>query len=102
MQAKSQQDIPQELLHLRERIDHIDEEILSALKRRFEITSKVGQLKAEHGLDSVDPAREQEKLQRLSQLAEQNGLNSHFVHQLFQLLFNEVVRNHRSFVRSGG
>lgn len=102
MQAKPQPNVPEELLQLRERIDHIDEEILAALKRRFEITNRVGQLKAAHGLDSVDPVREQEKLQRLRMLAEQNGLNSHFVHELFQLLFNEVVRNHRRFATRNG
>lgn len=79
-------------------IDSIDEEILAALTRRFEVTGKVGELKATHGLDSVDPVREQEKLQRLRDLAAQKGLNGDFVHALFQLLFNEVVKNHRTFL----
>lgn len=87
--------LPQELLQLRERIDSIDEEILSALARRFEVTEKVGQIKALHALDSVDPVREQEKLQRLCALAEQKGLSGILVHELYQRLFNEVVKNHR-------
>lgn len=99
MQAETKSTVPQELLQLRDSIDSIDEEILSALARRFEITNKVGQLKATHGLESVDPAREQEKLQRLRQSAEQKGLNIRFVHELFQQLFNEVVKNHRNFLQ---
>jgi chorismate mutase len=99
MQAETKSDVPQELLQLRDSIDSIDEEILSALARRFEITNKVGQLKAAHGLESVDPVREQEKLQRLRQSAEQKGLNARFVHELFQQLFNEVVKNHRNFLQ---
>ncbi len=90
--------LPQELLQFRERIDSIDEEILSALARRFEVTVRVGQLKAEHGLDSVDPVREQEKLQRLRASAENLGLDSALVHELFQRVFNEVVKNHRQLL----
>ena len=99
MQAETKSTVPQELLQLRDSIDSIDEEILSALARRFEITNKVGQLKATHGLESVDPVREQEKLMRLRQSAEQKGLSSRFVHELFQQLFNEVVKNHRNFLQ---
>ncbi len=90
--------LPQELLQHRERIDSIDEEILSALARRFEVTMRVGQLKAQHGLDSVDPVREQEKLVRLRNSAEQKGLDSALVHELFQRVFNEVVKNHRQLL----
>jgi chorismate mutase len=99
MQAETKSTVPQELLQLRDSIDSIDEEILSALARRFEITDKVGQLKASCGLESVDPVREQEKLHRLQQSAEQKGLNTRFVHQLFQQLFDEVVKNHRNFLQ---
>jgi chorismate mutase len=98
MQAETRPVIPAEMLQLRDRIDLIDEELLSTLARRFEITRRVGELKAAHGLDSVDPLREQEKLAQLRALAEQKGLDSRFVHELFQLLFSEVVKNHRSFL----
>src|SRR5690606_7797918 len=98
MQTDSAPHVPPELLQLRDSIDRIDEDILNSLARRFEVTMQVGRLKAAHGLDSVDPVREQEKLERLSRMAEQKGLNSRFVHQLFQCLFDEVVRNHRTFL----
>jgi chorismate mutase len=93
--AESKSAVPQELLQFRDRIDSIDEEILSALARRFEITERVGQLKAQHGLDSVDPVREQEKLQRLRASAAEKGLDGGLVHELFQQVFNAVVKNHR-------
>jgi chorismate mutase len=96
--AESKAAVPQELLLCRDRIDTIDEEILSALARRFEVTVRVGQLKAQHGLDSVDPVREQEKLQRLRASAEQKGLDTGLVHELFQRVFNEVVKNHRQLL----
>lgn len=95
MQAEVNPDVPEELLQLRESIDRIDADIIAALARRFEVTAKVGELKARHNLESVDPVREQEKLQRLRNQAEQHGLNSEFVRELFQQIFDEVVRNHR-------
>ncbi|MDR0779279.1 MAG: chorismate mutase [Pseudomonadales bacterium] len=90
---------PPELRQLRDSIDQIDAEILDALVRRFAVTKQVGLLKAAHNLDSVDPVREQEKLARLRQLAKQKGLSEDFVQRLFQHVFDEVVRNHRSYLR---
>lgn len=87
------------MLALRREIDRIDEELLLLLAERFRVTAKVGELKARSGLDSVDPVREQEKLERLKALAEAHSLNSDFILDLFQTLFDEVVKNHRSFLR---
>ena len=89
--------VPEELLALRERIDAIDEEILRVLSRRFEATREVGQLKARENLDCVDPVREREKLDRLTAQAGSHSLNDTFVHELFQMIFREVVENHQSF-----
>lgn len=94
-QANVKSDVPAELLQLRDSIDRIDEEIIAALARRFAVTEQVGRLKARHDLESVDPVREQEKLQRLRSQAEQHGINADFVRSLFQQIFDEVVRNHR-------
>jgi chorismate mutase len=96
--AEAAATLPAELALLRQQIDQIDSELLDVLMRRFAVTNQVGLLKAQHRLNSVDPVREQEKLQRLRQLASEKGLNPEFIHGLFQHLFNEVVKNHRSFL----
>lgn len=102
LQASAKPDLPKELLQLRESIDRIDEEIIAALARRFAVTEQVGQLKAKHDLESVDPVREQEKLQRLRNQAEQHGINADFVRSLFQQIFDEVVKNHRQLRQLAG
>jgi chorismate mutase len=102
MQAEVKPEVPKELLQLRESIDQIDDELLELLARRFEITAQVGQLKAAYRLESVDSVRELEKLQRLHSLAVQHGLNTDFVRSLFQHIFDEVVKNHRSCRTGGG
>jgi len=93
------QQVPDELLSLRDEIDRIDAELLDLLAQRFTVTAKVGELKAKSGLNSVDPVREQQKLERLKVLAEERGLNSEFILDLFQTSFDEVVKNHRSYLK---
>ncbi len=89
--------VPEELIKLREQIDSLDEELLNVLSRRFQVTAEVGLLKAEHGLESVDEAREAKKLRHLQQASAGKNLNPDFVHDLFQMIFAEVVNNHRSY-----
>ena len=93
------QQVPDELLALRDEIDGIDDELVELLARRFEVTARVGRLKASAGLESVDPVREQEKLERLRLLAESRSLNSDLILDLFQTIFDEVVENHRSYLK---
>jgi chorismate mutase len=98
MSPMPSQKVPDELLALREQIDSIDEDMLDLLARRFKVTARVGELKAEVGLDSMDSVREQEKLDRLRSLAQDKSLNSEFILDLFQTLFDEVVKNHRNLL----
>lgn len=98
MQTKA---VPDELLSLREMIDELDEKLLSVLADRFEVTAKVGELKANQGLDSVDEIREKEKLSRLQSLAREKELNPDFVLKLYQMIFAEVVNNHRAYADRG-
>lgn len=86
---------PEELQELRRQIDDIDDELLALLARRFEITRQVGRLKASRQMESLDAGREQEKLAYLRAQAEALALDPDFVYSLFELLFAEVVANHR-------
>ncbi len=90
--------VPAELLLLREHIDRLDEELLQLLVKRFEVTAQVGKLKANKSLDSIDQEREMQKLEGLRSIAESKDLNPDFVLNLFQMIFDEVVRNHRTYL----
>jgi len=85
---------PAELLKAREEIDVIDREIVALLAQRFELTHKVGRLKASRSLNSLDSQREAEKLANIAALCEQNNLNPLLVTELFTRIMEEVVRNH--------
>ncbi len=96
MQMKS---MPDELLSLRNQIDKLDDELLSILAKRFEVTAEVGKLKADKGLDSVDEVREEQKLFDLMTRAEEKALSPEFVLSLFKMIFAEVVENHRAYLQ---
>ena len=54
-----------ELLQLRQQLDLIDQEIITLLLRRFEITDEVGVLKAYNKKTIEDPVREAEILEKI-------------------------------------
>ncbi|MDY0059023.1 MAG: chorismate mutase [Myxococcota bacterium] len=58
-----------ELARLRATVDQLDDQLVMLLHRRAEAVQELGRLKASLGLPLVDPAREQEILQRAASQA---------------------------------
>lgn len=92
--------IPAELRRLRASIDNLDHALVCLLAERFKITQRVGVLKAEHGMPSADPGREEEQVARLRALAEQVGLDPEFAQKVLTFIVTEVVRHHEQIDRS--
>ena len=80
---------------LRESIDAVDEQLLTLLAHRFELTAEVGQLKKQLGLPALDSAREAVQMQRFAELAARHGLPPDLVQQIMRLVIDEVVSRHR-------
>lgn len=57
------------LPELRERIDSLNDQILSLVQQRAEIVLEIARLKREQGLEGHDPQREEEMLRRLTSAA---------------------------------
>jgi chorismate mutase len=89
------QSVPAELLEVREKIDRIDSDIVGLLAQRFSLTHQVGLLKASQDLMPLDASREARKLTELRSLCQQYDLNPELVAELFTLVMQEVVRNHK-------
>ena len=62
-----------DLKNLREQIDDLDEQLLSLLAQRLQLTEKVGLFKECENLPIVDAQREQLVIQRLQQQAMEAG-----------------------------
>ena len=86
--------MPAELLKVRSKIDQIDRQLVELLAVRFQLTRKVGLLKADQGLAAVDESREAQKLDELRELCQEQGLDSELVTELFKRIMEEVVKNH--------
>ena len=87
--------IPEELYVKRQQLDQLDLQIVDLLAKRFEITKKVGEIKAVHSLEALDAQRETEKLSSLREYSMKFGLNGSLIESLFALIMEEVVTNHR-------
>jgi monofunctional chorismate mutase len=66
------------LKELRKKIDQIDREILKWLKRRFEVTKKVGKLKFKENLPPRDLKREKELLKKKKRMGKKFSSLSFF------------------------
>ncbi|MFT4862193.1 MAG: chorismate mutase [Pseudohongiellaceae bacterium] len=89
--------LPEELLNAREKIDKIDSDLLSLLAERFALTFRVGEIKAMQSLESFDPQREAQKIEKLRAQSSGLSLNPDLVEQLFTDIMKEVVKNHQRF-----
>lgn len=87
--------VPEELLLLRQQIDRIDQGLVLLLANRFALTRRVGRLKAEHGLNALDPQREERKLSEIRSLCEQHGVSPDLVADILAQVMREVVANHK-------
>ena len=82
-----------ELLEIRGKIDHIDQDLVQLLAQRFALTHHVGRLKACNALDPVDAGREAQKLEALRALCADNGLNPELVAEIFKKIMAGAVRD---------
>lgn len=89
------------LQSLREEIDHVDEQIILLIAKRFKATAQVGKLKAAHGLEPVDLQREAVQRQQYSRLASENGVNEETINRVFRFLIETVVSDHVAVARAG-
>ena len=64
----------------RSTIDRLDSIIVNALIERFEVTNRIGLIKAENNLGVYDSVRENEQKQRLNELVKDSGLDLSLIH----------------------
>jgi chorismate mutase/prephenate dehydratase len=85
------------LKEIREKIDKIDDEILTLLNKRMELVKKVGELKNTTNAPIYRPEREKEIIERLAKLSkEQNGI---LTKDEIEAIFLEIFAISRSLER---
>jgi len=71
---------------LRREINNIDQDLVSLLAKRFQLTSQIGAIKREKGLDVFDKNREQEILEKWLQVSD---LEPEFLKNILNLILSE-------------
>ena len=79
----------------RHSIDRLDAILVFTLAERFKHTQAVGLLKATHDLPPSDPAREEQQIARLKDLANTADLDPEFAEKFLNFIIQEVIRHHR-------
>ncbi len=93
---RAESDPLQELEQLRERIDEVDEQILQSLAERFELVSKIGELKHRHSLKVYDPERAQEAVNKWRLYAEQFGFSPECAAKIYKTIHDCSVEAQRN------
>ena len=77
---------------LRARIDVIDENLLSLLRSRMEISGTIGHFKKDHNIAILQMPRWESLMDNLIQIGKTIGLDERFVQALFNVIHQESIR----------
>ena len=78
-----------QILKWRKEINYIDNEIFSLLKKRFQISRKIGNYKKRKNLKILDIKRENDLIKKA---VRKSKLPKNFINSLYNLIFNESWR----------
>lgn len=90
----------QKLGDLRGQIDSIDSEIIEALKMRFNIVERIGQLKMDNKVTALQVRRMDELMKKVSEQATSVGLRALFAQEIYNVIHEESVKLQTEKMRS--
>lgn len=73
----------------RQQIDVLDEEIIMALGKRFEVVRNVGRFKANTGVSVMQPDRIEQIMSRCTVLGNRYGVRPEFLYEMYDLIIRE-------------
>ena len=88
------------LIHLREHIDSLDDELITLLGQRMNLADKIGLYKKEKNITILQTERWEEILKRAIDKAKHLGLSDEFVTQYLEAVHLESI-NHQNKVMNG-
>ena len=81
---------------LRDKIAHIDREILNLIRQRMDLVDEVGIFKAEIGDSPLNSAAEAAVVKRYRNYAEKNGLDADNSERICRAIMNEAVEREKN------
>lgn len=86
---------------LRQNIDHLDQQIISLLAKRFQLTEEVGIYKASNKLAAQDSGREAQQFEKIAALAASYELNPQYASAIYRCLMDVVIARHKEIENIG-
>lgn len=77
---------------IRQKINVIDEELLSLFAKRFSLARQIGQYKKTHGLPIVDNKKEAVKIQTLKKIGKTKNVSLTFIDKAWETVFAETYK----------
>lgn len=81
----------------RREIDQIDRQIVALLKKRFDIVSKIGQLKKKQKTGITDRLREKEIRRKLQESALKLGVQNELVRNIFRIIISYAKKKQKMY-----
>ncbi|MDF2385147.1 bifunctional 3-deoxy-7-phosphoheptulonate synthase/chorismate mutase type II [Nostoc ellipsosporum NOK] len=97
------EDIDSEALHaalekLRQKINHLDDELLQILAQRMKIAEQIGEYKKENNITILQTNRWNEILEKAFQKGEKNGLSHEFLTRYFDAVHMESINHQKKIM----
>ncbi|HSQ97568.1 MAG TPA: chorismate mutase [Rickettsiales bacterium] len=83
------------LEELRIKVNECNKELFQVLKKRFDVTREIGELKAKTNLPACDKKRQEEILEKVKKEAKMFSLNGDMVEKIFKTIMKQVVKEHK-------
>lgn len=87
-----------QLEHLREQINHLDEELISLISHRMNVAKEIGEIKKTGKITVLQSSRYNEILKRALQKADKVGLSEEFVKSYLEAIHIESIRVQNTIV----
>lgn len=84
-------DKDKELAELRSKIDSLDSILIEALAKRMQVSKEIGEYKRQHNMPIVQTGRYNEVIQNRIELAEELGVSTDLVKQIYELIHEASV-----------
>jgi chorismate mutase len=81
-----------QLVNLREKIDHLDQELIEILSNRMKLAEKIGDYKKENQVTVFQIERWNEIMKTRPEWARLAELNGDFIRELFKIIHDESIR----------
>ena len=82
------EDAPVDLASIRDRLDVVDRRLLAVLEERARLITEVVRYKRAHAMRVVDRPREEQMLQRIGELAADDGLDPRIARQVLRAVID--------------